>query len=159
MQKYAKVVDIDNKMCVVGLGDNAEFYQAAGMSLQEVEKGYNGWYLKGFAPLQPTAQKAEALRLKRNRLLAASDVYMLADYPITEAERELWRQYRSYLRDITLADDFPDLEVLSFAEWQARQNTVTEAAADEVETEEEAKIEETAQTDEETGAETQGEGA
>ena len=126
MQKYAKVVDIDSKMCVVGLGDNAEFYQAAGMSLQDVEKGYNGWYLAGFAPLRPAEQKAEALRRKRNRLLAASDVYMLPDYPITEAERESLQQYRRYLRDITLAEDFPDCEVLSREEWQARETEAEE---------------------------------
>lgn len=57
MLKYAKVVDDQTKVCEVGVGTNAEFYKAIGMTEMEVEQDYNGrWYLKGFAPEKPKEQ-------------------------------------------------------------------------------------------------------
>ena len=60
---------------------------------------------------------AEQKRFERNRLLTATDKLMLPDYPITEAEREQYKQYRQYLRDFPEAPGFPDLSILSFADW------------------------------------------
>jgi hypothetical protein len=44
----------------------------------------------------------EAMRKKRNELLAASDVFVLADRwdSYTEAERTAWANYRQALRDL-----------------------------------------------------------
>lgn len=51
---YAKIIDEKTKLCSVGLGTDAEFYQSIGMEEMEVEQAYNGqWYVKGFAPSQP----------------------------------------------------------------------------------------------------------
>lgn len=52
MIKYAKVVNEETKECQVGLGTNAEFYMAQGMTEQNVEKcERNGsWYLAGHVP-------------------------------------------------------------------------------------------------------------
>lgn len=41
------------------------------------------------------------IREDRNKLLEESDKYLLADYPITELERERIIKYRQQLRDIT----------------------------------------------------------
>ena len=54
MLKYAIVVDEESKLCLVGEGDNVEFYQSLGMTEQDVEQCWNGsWYLTGFAPQKP----------------------------------------------------------------------------------------------------------
>lgn len=60
MKKYAKVIDEKTKACEVGLGDNTSFYESLGMTLQDVEKAYNGsWYLAGCAPEKPADSIAE----------------------------------------------------------------------------------------------------
>ena len=41
-----------------------------------------------------------ALRAERDRLLTASDKYMIPDYPITDDLREQWLAYRQALRDL-----------------------------------------------------------
>lgn len=59
MLKYAKIIDEQSGLCTVGVGTDAAFYQSLGMTLQDVEKAYNGnWYLSGYAPVQPAAEKA-----------------------------------------------------------------------------------------------------
>ena len=54
MRKYAKVIDEQTKVCNIGTGTNSKFYESIGMTLQEVEQGYDGqWYLNGYAPEKP----------------------------------------------------------------------------------------------------------
>ena len=54
MKAYAKVTNEQTKRCEVGDGTNVAFYKSIGMTLQEVEEGYDGsWYLKGYAPQMP----------------------------------------------------------------------------------------------------------
>ena len=54
MQKYARLIDKENKICEVGLGTDKQAYASAGMSLQDVEQAWDGsWYLAGYAPKQP----------------------------------------------------------------------------------------------------------
>ena len=52
MKKY---VILDGYLCTsVGEGDDAEFYQSIGMTLEDVELAYDGnYYLIGHAPVQP----------------------------------------------------------------------------------------------------------
>jgi hypothetical protein len=52
--------------------------------------------------------KAEPIRVNRNRLLGKTDMYMVLDYPISEAKREEWKTYRQQLRDVTMQSNFPD---------------------------------------------------
>lgn len=53
-------------------------------------------------------QKAAEIRGKRNVDLAATDVFMISDYPLTAEQAAAVRAYRSALRDLTKQDGFPD---------------------------------------------------
>lgn len=81
MLKYAKITNEETKQCEVGVGTNAEFYKSIGMTEMEVEQAYTGdWYVKGFAPEEPIAEKNENIRQKRQeRYVAESDPLRL-DY-------------------------------------------------------------------------------
>ena len=118
MLKYAKVINEETKACEVGIGTNTEFYRSIGMSEMEVEQAYNGsWYVKGFAPEKPTEQKEAEVRSVRNQYLKQTDEFMIVDYPITDDERGLYRQYRVYLRDYTLSENWQESNPLKFEEW------------------------------------------
>lgn len=72
----------------------------------------NGWtYLKGHAPKKTEEQKlnelADAVRSKRNSLLAETDYLLMHDYPIDEENLKKVKEYRQQLRDITKQDRFP----------------------------------------------------
>ena len=51
---------------------------------------------------------AERMRLKRDKLLEASDFYVMPDYPYTEEGFALVVKYRQALRDITEQAGFPN---------------------------------------------------
>ena len=124
MKKYAKIVNEETKACEVGVGTNTSFYASIGMTEMEVEQAYDGqWYLKGYAPEKPTEQKETEVRAVRNQYLEQTDKYMITDYPITDDERELYKQYRAYLRDYTLTEDWFEHEPMSFADWSTSQTT------------------------------------
>lgn len=53
MKKYVKVIDETKKNCIVGLGTDEEYYKAEGFTLQDVEQGWDGWYISGYAPEKP----------------------------------------------------------------------------------------------------------
>lgn len=53
-------------------------------------------------------QRATPIRNRRNELLAASDIYVIVDYPISEIKRDEWKSYRQALRDVTTQSTFPD---------------------------------------------------
>ena len=118
MLLFAKIEDEATKRVVVGLGTNTKFYQSIGMSEMEVEQAYDGsWYLKGFAPEKPVEEKEAEVRSVRNQYLEQTDKYMIVDYPITDDERELYKQYRTYLRDYTLSENWWESNPLKFEEW------------------------------------------
>lgn len=80
MKRYAKVVNEKTKLCEVGLGTNAKFYQSIGMTEQEVEQAWDGqWYLKGFAPAKPIPTDAE-ISATRARLYASGSDNVFASY-------------------------------------------------------------------------------
>ena len=62
-------------------------------------------------------QKKTDARAVRNQYLEQTDKYMITDYPITNDERELYKQYRTYLRDYTLTDNWWESEPQKFEEW------------------------------------------
>ena len=62
-------------------------------------------------------QRKEQVRTVRNQYLEQTDKYMIADYPITDDERELYKQYRTYLRDYTLTDNWWESEPQKFDKW------------------------------------------
>ena len=120
MLKYAKIINEETKLCEVGLGTNSAFYKSIGMSEMEVEQAYDGsWYLKGYAPEKPTEQKEAEVRAVRNQYLEQTDKYMITDYPITDDERELYRQYRTYLRTYPECRDWYKANPKTYEEWYA----------------------------------------
>ena len=120
MKKYARIVNEETKACEVGTGTNVEFYRSIGMSEMEVEQAYDGsWYLKGYAPEKPTEQKEAEIRAVRNQYLEQTDKFMIADYPITDEERELYRQYRTYLRTYPECRDWYKANPKTYEEWYA----------------------------------------
>lgn len=69
-------------------------------------------------PHIPTDDELKAqVRSVRNRYLEQTDKYMIVDYPITDEGRELYKQYRTYLRDYTLTDNWWESEPQKFDEW------------------------------------------
>ena len=58
MLRYSKVINEETKQCQIGVGTNTAFYQKIGMIEMEVEQAYNGlWYVAGYAPEEPEAEK------------------------------------------------------------------------------------------------------
>lgn len=71
MLKYAKVDDEERGLVSVGLGTNYTFYESIGMTLLDVEQGYDGaWYLADKVPVQPIEEikenKLNELKTKTN---------------------------------------------------------------------------------------------
>ncbi len=121
MLKFAKIINEGTKQCEVGAGTNSRFYQSIGMIEQDVEQAYNSsWYLRGYAPAKPELDVEELSAQKRSErdvVLQSTDIYMLSDFPISDEQRELYKQYRQYLRDLPTAESFPEVKVMSFEEW------------------------------------------
>ena len=63
-------------------------------------------------------QRKEQVRAVRNQYLEQTDKYMITDYPITDEERELYRQYREYLRDYTLSENWWEHSPKDFSTWK-----------------------------------------
>ena len=117
---YAKIIDEKTKQCEVGTGTDSAFYQSIGMSEMEVEQAYDGqWYLKGYAPEKPTEQKEAEVRAVRNQYLEQTDKYMITDYPVSDNERELYKQYRTYLRAYPECRDWYKANPKTYEEWHA----------------------------------------
>lgn len=75
-------------------------------------------------PYVPTEDELKAqVRAVRNQYLKQTDEFMIVDYPITDDERELYRQYREYLRDYTLSENWWESEPQKFEEWKYLQKT------------------------------------
>ena len=62
-------------------------------------------------------QYKEQVRAVRNRYLEQTDKFLLVDYPITSTQKTKYKQYRVYLRDYTLTEDWFEHEPMSFDEW------------------------------------------
>ena len=123
MTKYAKIINEETKEVSIGTGTNSAFYQSIGMTEIEVEEGYDGsWYLKGYAPEKPTEQKETEVRAVRNQYLEQTDKFLLADYPIADDERELYRQYREYLRTYPECQDWYKANPKTYEEFIVVEN-------------------------------------
>ena len=68
-------------------------------------------------------QRKEQVRSVRNQYLEQTDKYMIVDYPITDDERELYKQYRTYLRDYTLSENWLEHSPMMFEMWKSLQTT------------------------------------
>ena len=68
-------------------------------------------------------QRKEQVRSVRNQYLEQTDKYMIADYPITDDERELYKQYREYLRTYPECRDWYKSNPKTYEEWKSLQTT------------------------------------
>lgn len=65
----------------------------------------------------------ERVRIERDRLLVISDFSQLADVPLTNDEKKLYRQYRKYLRELpVLIERGQVIEyiAMTFNEWEVK---------------------------------------
>ena len=69
-------------------------------------------------------------REARNEALAATDKYMLADYPITPAGRLVLNVYRQALRDWPASAGFPDVATMPAAEDWSKYKPIEPAVID-----------------------------
>lgn len=71
-------------------------------------------------PYIPTEDELKAqVRAVRNRYLEQTDKVMLVDYPITDEEHELYKQYRTYLRTYPECRDWYKANPKTYEEWYA----------------------------------------
>ena len=68
-------------------------------------------------------QGKEQVRAVRNQYLEQTDKFMITDYPITDEERELYKQYREYLRTYPECQDWYKANPKTFDEWKSLQTT------------------------------------
>lgn len=96
----------------------ANWNNANGGNLISVSLGGGQYRLEEYkAPEKTTEELAQEKRAERDNLLAQTDKYMLSDFPITDEEREQYKAYRQYLRDLPEQAGFPNVDVLSFGDW------------------------------------------
>lgn len=75
---------------------------------------YNGEFVLDL----PIEEKQARVRAVRNQYLEETDLYMIADFPITEEQRNQYKAYRQYLRDYTMQESWWEELPLAFENWQ-----------------------------------------
>lgn len=79
-------------------------------------------------PYVPTQEdKENQVKGTRNYYLQQTDFTQLDDAPYTEEEKAAYREYRQYLRDFTDQEEWWEMTVPTFEEWEVAQHPVTEA--------------------------------
>lgn len=92
MKKYAKIIDEQTKLCEVGIGDDAEFYQSLGMTEMEVEQAWNcNFYVAGYAPEKPEEVIKQERIAELHELLEGAD-YWTSKYCDGEYTEEEWQE-------------------------------------------------------------------
>lgn len=71
----------------------------------------------------------------RDNALEQTDKYMIADFPITDEEREQYKAYRQYLRDYTKQNNWWENLPDNFADWRANIAKVDETLKESTKTE------------------------
>ena len=76
--------------------------------------------LEAVNPPEPSIEDKQArVRAVRNQYLQQTDKFMIVDYPITDDERELYKQYRVYLRTYPECRDWYKANPKTYDEWYA----------------------------------------
>lgn len=66
-------------------------------------------------------EKENEIRAIRNLYLFETDKFLsVPDFPITEEEREKYRDYRQYLRDYTKEKGWYEKQPMTFEEWRGK---------------------------------------
>ena len=67
-------------------------------------------------------EKENEIRAIRNFYLFETDKFLsVPDFPITEEEREKYRDYRQYLRDYTKEEEWYEQQPMTFEEWRRKK--------------------------------------
>lgn len=85
-----------------------------GFTLVKVQGGYR---IAKPAEIGET-EKAYRIRQQRNALLTATDFTQLSDAALTDEEKARFAEYRQYLRDISEDDEFPNVVLKTYSEWE-----------------------------------------
>ena len=111
----------DNK--IIAINDSGEFPCLVYDSIEADNEHklsdyihYNGQFVLT-SSAEAIEQKKADVRAVRNQYLEQTDKYMITDYPISDEELELYKQYRTYLRDYTLSENWQESNPLKFEEW------------------------------------------
>ena len=112
----------DNK--IIAINDSGEFPCMVYDSVEEDTEHqlsdyihYDGQFVLVSSD-EAIEQRKEQVRAVRNQYLEQTDKYMITDYPITDDERELYKQYREYLRDYTLTENWWEHSPKDFSTWK-----------------------------------------
>lgn len=94
------------------------------LPLVEFELGWNGLYEKGFVPEKPIELCQEEVREYRNRLLE-TEVDPVVTNPLrweelSEAEKQVYKDYRRYLLDYTEQEEWWKANPLTLDEWKSK---------------------------------------
>lgn len=125
MRTYAKIVNDETKLVVVGGGSDTQYYQSIGFSEMEVERAWNGsYYLEGYAPQKPIeAYKKEKLdqlqSIKNQKLKEFSyqdKVYQIDDSSKTNMNGKI---------SAILLSQNTEAPIQSVS-WIAKDNTITQ---------------------------------
>lgn len=102
-----------NEMTNAKYADLAVYCNKNGLIIED-----KGDYLEAVNPPEPSDEEKKArVRQVRNQYLKQTDEFMIVDYPITSTQKAKYKQYRTYLRDYTLTEDWFEHEPMSFDEW------------------------------------------
>ena len=78
MKTFAKIENTKTKTVSIGTGTNTDFYESIGMTMMDVEQGYDGsWYVAGHAPKQPIEEVRTAAL---SRIDSATSAAILAGF-------------------------------------------------------------------------------
>lgn len=127
IEALIKEIGGDNKLIDFRLIDGTEdleyFYENGYTDREEVEQSYTGdWYIAGYIPEKSIAIKQNEVRQIRNVYLQEYDFTQLTDAPFNEQEKEIYANYRQYLRDYTLIDNWWEQNPLTYEEWATNNN-------------------------------------
>ena len=117
----------DNK--IIAINESGEFpclvYDSIEEDTEHTVSDYmqtNGEYVLT-SSAEAIEQKKAEVRSVRNQYLERTDKYMITDYPITDDERELYKQYREYLRTYPECQDWYKANPKIYEEWKSLQTT------------------------------------
>ena len=125
MRAYAKIVDDETKLVIVGTGSDSEYYQSIGFTEMDIEQSYNGsYYLAGHAPQKPIEayrqEKLNQLQALKNQKLKEFS-YKGKIYQIDESSKT---NINGKISAILLSQN-TEAPIRSVA-WIAKDNSITQ---------------------------------
>jgi hypothetical protein len=113
------VLNKNNNVCVgiYDIDSIENWVDHGDLILSPRQDGQVGWILESDQswtnPQQPSEQELW-IHMKdiRNRMLSQTDKYMTSDFPLTDEQRQSWRDYRQALRD--LPDNIDDINNINW---------------------------------------------